>query len=299
VGESGMGRNSRQDLSQSPLSGKSIIIVGIVRNISTSINEDLKKLSEAFSNASTIDFFVAESGSSDNSLEVLAELSSQRNDFEYTTLKIDEKLSRTENMANARNAYLEYLRAESRLEQYSFVVIADFNKLNNKVTAASVESCFIRDDWEVVTSNQRGRYYDAWALRHPLWSPNDCWEQHEFFRKYTKFPESAITYSMRSRMLKIPSKSEWISVDSAFGGLAIYRAEILNSSALYSGIRSDGRKICEHVPFHFELQNNGARIYLNPAFINARTTDHSRRMSLAYTLFRVLKYPVNYFSRPK
>ena len=294
-----MGRNSRQDLSQSPLSGKSIIIVGIVRNISTSIKADLEKLSAAFSDADTIDFFVAESGSSDKSIDVLAELSSQRNDFQYTTLRIDEKLSRTENMANARNKYLKYLRAESRLSSYSYVVIADFNKLNNKVNAASVKSCFKRDDWDVVTANQSGRYYDAWALRHPLWSPNDCWEQHEFFRKYTKFPELAINYSMRSRMLKIPSNSEWIRVNSAFGGLAIYRSEVLNSKALYSGIRSDGRKICEHVPFHSELHENGARIYLNPAFINARATDHSRRMSLVYTLSRVLKYPIRYFSRQR
>lgn len=294
-----MGRNSRRDLSHNPLSGKSIIIVGIVRNISTTIKEDLEKLSAAFCDARKIDFYVAESGSSDNSLDILAELSNQREDFEYTTLRIDENLSRTENMANARNAYLAYLRTEARLANYSYVVIADFNKLNNKISAASVESCFKRDDWEVVTANQSGRYYDAWALRHPLWSPNDCWEQHEFFRKYTKLPESAITYSMRSRMLKIPSNSEWIRVDSAFGGIAIYRSEILNSKALYSGIRSDGRRICEHVPFHSELQVNGARIYLNPAFINARATDHSRRMSLSYTLARVLKYPIHYFTKQR
>jgi hypothetical protein len=96
-------------------------------------------------------------------------------------------------------------------------------------------------------------------------------------------------------MLKIPSNAEWIRVDSAFGGLAIYRSEILNSKAIYSGIRGDGRKICEHVSFHSELQENGARIYLNPAFINARVTDHSRRMSSAYTFARVLKYPIRYF----
>jgi glycosyltransferase involved in cell wall biosynthesis len=294
-----MGRNSRRDLSHSPLSGKSIIIVGIVRNISNTIHEDLEKLSEAFCNAGSIDFFVAESGSSDNSLKVLAELANQRDNFEYTTLGINENLSRTENMADARNAYLEYLRAENRLSKYSYVVIADFNKLNNKISTASVESCFKRDGWDVVTANQSGRYYDAWALRHPLWSPNDCWEQHEFYRKYTKFPESAITYSMRSRMLKIPSNSEWIPVDSAFGGLAIYRTEILNSNALYSGIRGDGRKICEHVPFHSELHDNGARIYLNPAFINARGTDHSRRMSLAYTFARILNYPIRYFSKQR
>jgi hypothetical protein len=173
------------------------------------------------------------------------------------------------------------------------VAIADFNNLNNKLTATAIESCFVNNSWDVVSANQRGRYYDVWALRHPQWSPNDCWEQHAFYRKYMKFPESAITFSMRSRMLRIPRDEAWIEVDSAFGGLAIYKSSILNSNAKYSGITSEGKRICEHVPFNLALKAKGARIFVNPALINTRITDHSRRLSLLFTLLRISRYPLN------
>ena len=271
----------------------SIIIVGIVRDIEKSFNRDFEKLSAAFSKFSKIDWHVVESGSKDASVNLLQDYSKKLENFSFDRLEHQSALTRTENMAIARNAYLDYLRAKSRLHTYDYVAIADFNNLNNKLTATAIESCFMNNSWDVVSANQRGRYYDVWALRHPQWSPNDCWEQHAFYRKYMKFPESAITYSMRSRMLRIPRDEAWIEVDSAFGGLAIYKSSILNSNARYSGITSEGKRICEHVPFNLELKAGGARIFVNPALINTRITDHSRRLSLLFTLLRICRYPLN------
>jgi len=278
--------NSRHQKSESA------IVVGIVRDIEKSLASDIERLSKAFSRFTKLDWFLVESGSNDASLSVLNHHSNKMNNFEYRHLLIDSSLKRTENMAVARNTYLDYLRENSRLDAYQYVIVADFNNLNSKLEKVAVDSCFDNLIWDVVTANQEGRYYDAWALRHPLWSPNDCWEQHEFFRKYTRFPESAVTYSMRSRMLRIPSDSEWIEVDSAFGGLAIYKASILGSSAGYLGVKADGKKICEHVPFHSKLKTEGARIFINPALINARITDHSRRLTVVFTLLRIFQYPL-------
>jgi hypothetical protein len=171
------------------------------------------------------------------------------------------------------------------------VVIADFNNLNRKLNQAAVKSCWDYENWDVVTANQSGRYYDIWALRHPLWSPNDCWEALDFYRSHVKFPELALTYSLRSRMIKISRESKWIPVESAFGGIAIYRSTVLKTPAIYSGRGTDHLPICEHVPFHHLLRENGARIFINPKFINTRITDHSRRLSLLYTALRILRYP--------
>ncbi len=273
--------------------GEAIIIVGIVRNIASTIHKDIQRLNLAFSQFEKIDWFLVESGSTDSSKEILERLSTQNSNFRFTQLKHDADLSRTENMALARNAYLEYLRRDKMFNEYKFVVIADFNSLNNKIDSSAVLSCFEQSSWDVVTANQSGKYYDSWALRHPLWSPNDCWEQHAFFRKYTKFPEKAITYSFRSRMLKIPKASEWIEVDSAFGGLAIYRSSLFGLIAQYAGKTDLGNKVCEHVPFHAALKANGARIFINPRFINTRATDHSRRLSIIFTFLRIIRYPFN------
>ncbi len=269
---------------------ETVIIVGIVRNIAGTITKDIQRLTAAFAYFKYIDWFLVESGSTDTSKAALAEISIENSDFKFTELQYDESLTRTENMALARNTYLDYLRKDNMFKNYKYIVIADFNNLNNKINLKAVESCFEKTSWDVVTANQSGRYYDAWALRHPLWSPNDCWEQHAFFRKYTKFPERAITYSLRSRMLRIPLDSEWIKVESAFGGLAIYKSKLLGTSAKYAGKTDLSNNVCEHVPFHATLVENGAQIYINPKFVNTRTTDHSRRLSTIFTVLRVFRY---------
>lgn len=276
------------------MSSESIAIVGIVRDISRSIERDISRISTAFSGFKEINWFLVESGSSDDSAVVLGEISRENLNFKFVSIPIQKETSRTENMAEARNSYLEYLRKNGLFKNYKYIVIADFNNLNNKLNKDAVQTCFKRNDWDVVAANQSGRYYDVWALRHPLWSPNDCWEQHSFYRRYTKFPERAITYAFRSRMIKIPRKGEWIEVDSAFGGLAIYKSHLFDYEARYIGVTADNKRVCEHVPFHAALRQQGAKIMINPALINTRRTDHTLRINLIFTFLRVLGYPLKY-----
>jgi hypothetical protein len=297
MGESNMSKPGQNLFSIEADTTEAIIIVGIVRDIASTMTKDMRRLETAFSRFGKIDWFVVESGSTDTSGELLTRISKENPNFKFIELINSETLSRTENMALARNAYLDYLRHNNLFERYKFVVIADFNNLNNRIDASSVQSCFEQTSWDVVTANQSGKYYDAWALRHPIWSPNDCWEQHAFFRKYTKFPERAITYSLRARMLRIPKNSEWIKVDSAFGGLAIYKSNLFGTTAKYVGKTDLGNRICEHVPFHEALVESGAQIFINPRFINAKSTDHSRRLSLIYTLPRIMRYVLKINSR--
>ncbi len=296
MGELSMVDNAQDAEKSKRMSIRSIAIVGIVRDIEKSIEKDVSRLSNAFSDFDEIHWFLVESGSSDKSVEILRALSGKKTKFNFVSIAIQQSASRTENMAAARNKYLEYLRASSRFKNFDYVVMADFNNLNNKLSKHAVQSCFKREDWDVVAANQSGRYYDIWALRHPLWSPNDCWEQHSFYRRYTKIPERAITYAIRSRMIKIPPKSDWIEVDSAFGGLAIYKSHLFSSDAKYFGVTKDYKRICEHVPFHATLKEEGARIMINPALINTRSTDHSLRVNFLFTFFRILGYPFKYLN---
>ena len=100
--------------------------------------------------------------------------------------------SRFPAMARARNVYLEELLTNTAYSKFNYVVVADFNNLNNLINAEAIESCFKRDDWDVCCANQDGPYYDIWALRHHLWSPNDCWQELEFLRKYISYPERSL-----------------------------------------------------------------------------------------------------------
>ena len=105
-------------------------------------------------------------------------------------------------------------------------------------------------------------------------------------------------------MIKLPQDSDWIEVDSAFGGLAIYRREAL-LSGIYSGKNALGKPICEHVTLHEHIREKGFKIFINPKLINCKKTDHSIRASLPSVMARNLLNIVNlrklrnYFVNPE
>lgn len=275
-----------RDLNERP-----VVVVGIVKNIEKTLKKDIQILSKALGFFREIHWFLVESESNDKSVGILSEFKKTNNNFDYQSLgnSLKDSATRTEVMARARNAYLAYLREKLDQNEFPYVVVADFNLLNNKLSRNSVLTSWSNDDWDIVTANQSGPYYDIWALRHPLWAPNDCWEHHRFIRNYVRFPESALTFSIRSRMLRINKKSNWIKVDSAFGGFAIYKSQFLLMSNYYEGLDANGKMVCEHVAFHKRLTDNGAKIYINPAMINTKYTDHSRQITFWPTVIRFMK----------
>ena len=287
-----MNFNYEKEVRNLGLQEKPVLVVGIVKDIEKTLKKDIKNIGKALSFFQDVHWFLVESDSSDNSKQILSELKNANKNFFYTSIDIPNKSYefRTERMATARNKYLAYIREHINLVEYPYIVIADFNLLNKQISVESVLSSWSRSDWDVVTANQSARYYDIWALRHPLWSPNDCWEQHEFLKKYIKIPEIVNSYSLRSRMIKIPKDSNWIEVDSAFGGFAIYRSSVFQNNAFYEGKNDASNMICEHVAFNRKIKELGARIFINTNLINAHYTDHSRRLTVFFTFFRLLKY---------
>ena len=137
-------------------------------------------------------------------------------------------------------------------------------------------------------ANQRGPYYDIWALRHKNWSPNDCWAQYKFLNIYDPDTEKNIYSSVYSRMITLPINSAWIEVDSAFGGLAIYKKELFNI-AEYVGLDEHGEEVCEHVHFHNRLKQHGAKLFINPQLINAEYTEHTAHLLFKKSIVRKLK----------
>ncbi len=272
--------------------GLTILVTGIVRNVASTIERDVIIIEKALINFHSIKWFLVESDSTDKTIDKLTSLSSRNENFKFTTLGQIQKAEdpRTVAMARARNRYLAEIRENTEYGDVDLIAISDFNGLNNKLTEAAVSSCFRVEDWDACFANQSGRYYDIWALRHPLWSPNDCWQQLSFYRQYYKFPEFALAASVKSRMIRIPKKSAWIEVDSAFGGFALYRPGAIGN-ALYEGLTTDGNAVCEHVPFHTQMRANQKKLFINPQLINTRSTDHTIRMNLGSTIIRITKYP--------
>jgi hypothetical protein len=273
--------------------GLTILVTGIVRNVASTIERDVFVIQRALSNFHTVKWFLVESDSEDKTVDQLSKISLTNKNFRFTSLGSIQNLAlpRTVGMAKARNRYLQELREHPEYQSVDILAVSDFNGLNRKLTQDSVASCFDVGSWDACFANQSGRYYDIWALRHPIWSPNDCWQQHAFYRKYYKIPEFALSASLKSRMIRIPRKSDWIEVDSAFGGFALYRSDAIGN-AIYEGLTAEGIAICEHVPFHSEMRKNQKKLFINPAMINAKSTDHIFRMNVFSTVIRLAKYPM-------
>lgn len=263
-------------MAMKPLQDSLVIVVGVVRDCSRYLKSEVSRIKKSLSSARQVYFFLVESDSSDTTLEVLAEMSGSDACFSYVSLgelrAIYER--RTERIAYCRNTYLKRLEEDPLYEYADYVVVADFDGVNQLLTPQAVETCWRHSSWDVCTANQHGSYYDIWALRHPVWSPNDYEQVKKFMRQYGLSRYRSQVAAVISRMIHIPCDSPWIQVDSAFGGLAIYKKSIIQG-CLYSGSLS-GDSICEHVPFNAKIVKNGGKIFINPAMVNCSSTEHTR-----------------------
>lgn len=273
-----------------------VLIAGVVKNVESTLQTDVDRFKEVFAGFKDVQFFVVESDSTDASVAALRSLKISDKSFDFETLGALEKSIpiRTERLAFARNKYLEEFEARAEYRECDLLVVADFNNLNRKLNRAAIEDALTDTYWSVRTANQSGPYYDIWALRHPIWSPNDCWEAHEFLRKYKKFPELALYASVNSRMIRIPKNSNPIVVQSAFGGFGIYKREAVIGKR-YSGIDTkSGRPICEHVPLHKAITEDNLLIEIYPKLINMHKTDHTQRFGLIQSIIRIVYYLPKY-----
>jgi len=254
----------------------SFLVAGVVRNSEHHLRPDVMRLRQALSGFGKLQWLLVESDSTDSTLSVLKGLENDVPDFRYVSLgKLSNRLpQRTARIAHCRNAYVEQIRNHAAYKNLDYIVVADFDGLNSHISDAAIATCFERNDWDACTANQRGPYYDVWALRHPTWCANDCWAQFRFMRKFVADSKVAKFVSIYSKMMVIPPESDWIAVDSAFGGLAIYRRELFESGR-YAGLTENDAQVCEHVAFHAAMRERGYRIYINPGLINAEYTEYT------------------------
>jgi hypothetical protein len=224
---------------------------------------------------------IIESDSQDQTIQKLVELSQSIDNFHYKSVgRLAEKMPlRTERLAFCRNIYLDEIRNNPLYSNFEYIAVADLDGVNNLLTLDGVRSCFEKNTWDVCTANQLGNYYDIWALRHSIWSPGDCWEQYRYLNQFARSAEesSNLLYAtVYSKMVVIPLDSEWIEVESAFGGLAIYKREaLLESNGRYIGLNKNGEEIVDHASLHLGITQNGYKIFINPRLINTDYTEHS------------------------
>jgi hypothetical protein len=256
---------------------RTFLITGLVRNQESNLENIVAILENTFDMYGNISFLIIESDSTDRTIETLTGLRDSHANFDFVSLgNLEETIeNRWVRMAILRNTYLDIFKKSSKYSDCNFLVVADFDDVNLELKSSSIESIFKRNDWAAVFANQSKYYYDILALRHPTLSPNDCWKEERSLSEKGMNPFIARKRAVFDRQIKIPRNSPWLEVDSAFGGLAIYRRKSIKNCH-YSEYSSEGDYACEHIDFHSQIRSSGGKLFIVPSMINSGYVDHTQ-----------------------
>jgi hypothetical protein len=263
------------------------VIVGTVRNVGRTIKKEIEKFSLVFQSIGSVQFFLVESDSEDNTVQVLHSLTSNQN-FDFISLgKLEESFpDRIQRLTVCRNEYLRHVYDNPRYGKSDFLVVADFDGINTKITSAAIRKSMTKfNNWDVLCANQSARYYDIYALRHHHLNPNDPFESLSFYKDIYKFSK-AKQIAIYSRMIRIPKRTNPISVQSAFGGLAIYKFNTLRGVKYATNDDSDFPE-SEHISLHHKLTQRGYKIAIDPQLINSGWNHHN---IMSFRFLRFLRY---------
>jgi hypothetical protein len=267
------------------LAERRIIFLGCARDCEQRLEGTVKVLQRLGKSFMSHEIVIYENDSRDKTRELLNKLSKTNRLTVIGSNELDALFPlRTERIAHARNSLLEWVRRNREIAP-DYVCWADMDGVVlENFSDTGFYSCFkYPRAWEAVFPVTEKFYYDIWALRHSYICPDD----------YVKFMRSAprslgvnlaVAIGAYSRQLNLRSLEGWLKVDSAFGGMAIYRWESI-SDKRYVGV-SDGDVVCEHVPLNLSVGKSGGRLYINPAFVVSYPDFERRRnlLQMAYSL---------------
>jgi glycosyltransferase involved in cell wall biosynthesis len=232
----------------------SVVFGGTARGVETYIKRVLGHIETCGKLFKQFHVVIYENNSSDNTVSILE--AEKKPNYKYIYESSNEK-RRTVRLAHGRNQILKEVMAINP----DYFVMLDLDDVNaSGAFVESINTCFNENkDWAVLTGNQHGFYYDMWALRMAGVMEVDCWKQ--YFSLHKSKRES---YENQFKSMTITG-DKWLPVDSAFGGIALYKTSALQN-CLYEGAYPDGSEICEHVLFHAAIRQGGGKIYINPLF---------------------------------
>lgn len=280
-----------------------ILIVGTVRNVASGIEREFHRLVQKISPNFEIEFFLVESDSDDKTVLKLRFLQTKITNFQFVSegRLIEEIPDRIERLRHCRNRYVEYIRRNHLQNKWDFVLVMDFDGMNNLLDERGLLSC-IEDNrsWDACFPVQRHGYYDLLALRHKYWMPENCFEELEWWKTFV--PSNSYTLRVMSRishyfaidrvkrekfyskMLVFNQQNDWIKVDSAFGGAAIYKTDIFREHD-YSKVGNIDYG-CEHVDLHMSLATENRKLYINPKFVNSSWNSYNLNKLFLVRLYR-------------
>ena len=267
------------------------LVVGTANNCEKLLKKSISNIKLSIGKVKKVHFLIIESDSQDNTVNLLDELTKDFENFRFISLgtQLENYPIKSDRIAYARNVYVREINENKIYKDINYIVVADLDEINHYLNDKSFNSCWDRDDWDMCSANQVGPYYDMYALRHPKWMPYDYKIKHEKLKRQYPNYKNHLNDILYSKIKTISKDHKWISVDSSFGGLAIYKKDCFNLNK-YIGINENGDEICEHVEFNLNLKKKGKNLFINPKLINSIFTEHTKPPSFWKILRRKLNF---------
>ena len=282
-----------------------ILLVGVISSVGKTLERELKIVLKSLSSFETIHVFLVESDSNDDTVRVLKKIQSSNQNFTYISKgHLSAKLpNRVERIAFCRNIYVDFIRDNYKKHLWSHIAVADLDGMNFKITKRGIDSCFKSNaKWDGLMANQPLGYYDIYALRAKKWVEYDCFlelsklkkEQISpklskyrlinfliLFNHYDKLRKQVIF----DKMLRLKKNCGLIKVDSAFGGFAIYKADVFFNA----DYRLADSFSSEHVSFHTSKANSQKSFYINTELVNNRLNEYNLNKFVLIRFLREFK----------
>lgn len=251
----------------------SVVFVGPVRNCGRFLPDVFKNIEKIGNLFKSYTCVFVESDSTDNTLEILEEYSRKNSNAVCITLGSLEKTinSRTIRIASARNAGIRFCEDKGILDTHEYFIQIDVDDVSaQEIDEEAILSCFKYDvsEWDGMTANQN-TYYDLWTLRKEGWLNYDCWYEVQHRPDYMSL-EDAKNIFVGSRFIKIPKDYGLIEVDSAHGGLSLFKSSTAKGCR-YKGYNSDTNfEESDLLEFNRNIKEKGGKIFINSEMINIK-----------------------------
>ena len=158
-----------------------MLVTGLARDCGDRIAEEIQRIEKHALKISTeVKFFIVESDSIDNTAVVLAQISKQNSNVQFLSLgklstEIPERINR---LRYCRNQYVSFIRQRPKEDKPDFVVVVDYDIKNRALDLNPLSNLISEDWWDGLFVNQKGPYYDIYALRKKGWVEDDCFKTY-------------------------------------------------------------------------------------------------------------------------
>ncbi len=262
---------------------RNAFITGLARDCEKYLPRVLMNLGRLEAIFENVFYLVLENDSLDKTKQVLMDWGGKKSNFLLMSFDgLGANSIRGLRLEFLRNVAIEFLKSNMRFNSFDYYINLDLDDANSftidmSEIKRSIEFLEKDEANSAVFANQFGHYYDIWALRQSELCPHDAWEEVlDYVEEHRVTDLEAFENTFKKRILNFKKGEIFIPVNSAFGGLGIYKIKkIVSSKIPYIGskVKILNNSVirfqqCEHVSFNTGLVADGGKLFINPNLIN-------------------------------